>query len=368
MARHISDSKALLKTLAATTLLVAAAVSAGCAVTGRGRYVSTAHFLTPPAAEIRGAKLLLTLPTPDIPTAYGVRPEVRKDKSAVLVRGYFSASPSTRDVWEFDLSKYGFTAASAASAEVYWLEPTGGRTKLEVTKPGVVAATKANAAQPCPITPVSRAKVTAMLARAGGRMVSEEDLAYLSNALSIRLAPDEKPSVLAEAIQLDNLRITGEEITAAANGPLFKYVANLQWKGCAAEYVISWEGDFATARPAVFFSDEVYGAYLESLPRNFQAAFGSRGAALEHLQTIEAFAAFAAGSAKDRAGRWAAEIRQALEAPKPASTAGSSPAEKPPAAAALPAAGPSSGQEGAQPSGAPAAHPPAEKTLVPADE
>jgi hypothetical protein len=159
--------------------------------------------------------------------------------------------------------------------------------------------------------------VDRIFTKAKGRMVDDASIAYLCVLLGIERYRDAAgtiayrwdPPLTGDASNAgnmdDNLEIVEHAITRNVNGPMFKWLASMEWDGCASESVCDWAGAFITAHPEVFFSDDVYVGSLEKeLSSDAGITFGTDRDEKRHLNSVRAFVKKASGRPRERAEQW----------------------------------------------------------------
>jgi len=272
-----------------------------------GMSAASTDFGSAPKVMVSGTTLYVI--GADVPDSERLtKLNLKREKDDVLITNRLREVGGPAEKRAFDLRELGFDAETAPKARVYWVEPDATRTLLERVEQalpaGVVEAegeTKVNRGVVVVEADDFARRVDDILTRAGGALPGEADLAVLERVIW--------PYSGAAALP-DGLDTVAESAVKRANGAVLKWLGTKNYDGEARTRMLVWKARFGTAHPEVFFSDGLYGPWLEDVLLETEIAFRTREEATEHLKSVDAYALSAVGGLRERAMRWGDAVRR----------------------------------------------------------
>jgi hypothetical protein len=103
----------------------------GCA--GNSRNTPLTHFPSRPTAKINWPGMVLTIPHSVVVSELNISPKAKIEGNNIIISArYVRSNKPEPTTFVFDLSKLGMKPEWVSSAKVFWANPDGTKTEIEI--------------------------------------------------------------------------------------------------------------------------------------------------------------------------------------------------------------------------------------------
>lgn len=124
-----------MKTFTRPFVALALVMLTGCfnGCTGTSRNVPLTHFPSRPTAKINWPEMVLTIPHSVVISELNISPKAKLEGNKIIIGArYVRIDKPEPTTFAFDLPKLGMRPEQVSSAKVFWVNPDGTKTELEI--------------------------------------------------------------------------------------------------------------------------------------------------------------------------------------------------------------------------------------------